>query len=36
MKTYITDTPLKFQMEKPQYRLKKEKIYTLTYTMRNI
>jgi len=34
MRTNSTDTPLKFQLEKTQYRLMKEKIYTLIYTMR--
>jgi len=36
MRTYITDTPLKFKSERPQYQLKTEKTYTLTYTMRKV
>jgi len=32
----ITDTQLKFQLEKPQYQLKKENIYPLIYTMRKV
>jgi len=31
MKTNITDTQLKFQLEKPQSRVKKAKMYTSTY-----
>jgi len=35
MKTNITDTQL-FQLDKPRYQLKKEKIYTLIYIMRKV
>jgi len=36
MKTNITDIHLKFQLEKPQPRVKKAKTYTSTYITRKV
>jgi len=36
MKTNITDTQLKFQLEKTQSRVKKAKIYTSTHITRRV